>query len=74
VWSRHEVNRTRQRELIAELASLIAEGAPGSLHPVFGAAYLSAGDDAGRLRVIIDQVASLTDTSAFAWHRRLTAS
>ncbi|EEZ91792.1 putative dGTPase [Mobiluncus mulieris 28-1] len=29
------------------------------------------GRDAGRLRAVIDQVASLTDTSAAAWHARL---
>ena len=33
-------------------------------------AALLAADDAARLRVIIDQVASLTDSSALAWHRR----
>ncbi|MGH3388780.1 MAG: deoxyguanosinetriphosphate triphosphohydrolase [Actinomadura sp.] len=74
VWSRHEVNRTRQRELITELAELLARGAPGSLDPVFRAAHCAAADDAGRLRAVIDQVASLTDTSAIARHRRLTAS
>ena len=30
-------------------------------------------DDAARLRVVVDQVASLTDTSALAWHARLVA-
>ena len=29
------------------------------------------GTDAGRLRVVVDQVATLTDTSAVAWHARL---
>ena len=31
----------------------------------------AAADDAARLRVVIDQVASLTDASAVAWHERL---
>jgi dGTPase len=31
----------------------------------------AAGTDATRRRVVIDQVASLTDTSAIAWHHRL---
>jgi dGTPase len=53
---------------------MLADGAPGSLDPVFRAGYLEAADDAGRLRAVVDQVASLTDTSAFAWHRRLAAS
>ena len=30
-------------------------------------------DDAARLRVVIDQVASLTDPAAVAWHARLVA-
>ncbi|MBC6461296.1 deoxyguanosinetriphosphate triphosphohydrolase [Actinomadura sp. HBU206391] len=72
VWSRHEVNRIRQRELITELAGLLVEDAPRHLDRVFHGSYLDAVDDAGRLRVVIDQVASLTDTSALAWHRRLT--
>jgi dGTPase len=74
VWSRHEVNRTRQREIITELTGLLAKGAPGTLGPVFRADFLDASDDAGRLRVVVDQVASLTDTSAFAWHRRLSVA
>jgi dGTPase len=32
----------------------------------------AAPDDAGRLRVVVDQVASLTDPGATALHRRLT--
>ena len=28
-------------------------------------------DQAGRLRVVVDQVATLTDTSAVTWHARL---
>jgi dGTPase len=29
-------------------------------------------DDAARTRVVVDQIASLTDASAVAWHLRLT--
>ena len=35
------------------------------------AAWRAAEDDAGRLRVVVDQVASLTDASAADWHVRL---
>jgi dGTPase len=38
---------------------------------VFAPLWRSAPDDAARLRVVIDQVASLTDPSAIAWHLRL---
>ena len=34
-------------------------------------AWHRAEDDAARLRVVVDQVAQLTDSSAVAWHERL---
>ena len=63
--------QARERELIAELAAAVEAGAPATLEPALRPGYLAAGSDAERLRVIVDQVASLTDTSAIAWHRRL---
>ncbi|MEV0592726.1 deoxyguanosinetriphosphate triphosphohydrolase [Nonomuraea cavernae] len=68
----HHANQARQRELITELASLITLGAPRTLEPAFRPDYLGAPDDAARVRVVIDQIASLTDTSAVTWHRRLS--
>ncbi|GGO66459.1 deoxyguanosinetriphosphate triphosphohydrolase [Nonomuraea cavernae] len=68
----HHANQARQRELITELASLITLGAPRTLEPAFRPDYLAAPDDAARVRVVIDQIASLTDTSAVTWHRRLS--
>ena len=41
------------------------------LEPDFAADYAAADDDAGRLRAVIDQIASLTDVSARAWGLRL---
>jgi dGTPase len=70
----HEETQVRQYELITELAALISDRAPDVLEPVFRAGYLAAADDAERLRIVVDQVASLTDVSALAWHRRLTRS
>ncbi|MDF5757016.1 deoxyguanosinetriphosphate triphosphohydrolase [Spongiactinospora sp. TRM90649] len=67
----HNANQARQRELVAELASAITLGAPGTLEPALRPAFTRAGTDAGRVRVVIDQIASLTDTSAVAWHARL---
>jgi dGTPase len=63
--------QARQRELIAELATAVQAGAPATLDPVLRPAYLAAGSDAARLRIVVDQIASLTDTSAMAWHDRL---
>jgi dGTPase len=63
--------QARQRELIAELAGAVSAGAPATLEPVLAPGYEAAGSDAERLRVVVDQIASLTDTSAIAWHQRL---
>ncbi len=63
--------QARERELIAELAVALRAGAPDALDPMFRPAYRAAGSDAARLRVIVDQISSLTDTSAIAWHSRL---
>ena len=64
-------SQARERELIAELAAAVLAGAPAALDQVFRPAYAAAVSDQERLRVVVDQIASLTDTSATAWHRRL---
>ncbi|MFI6762650.1 deoxyguanosinetriphosphate triphosphohydrolase [Micromonospora sp. NPDC050417] len=61
----------RQREVITELVHALTVRAPGALDPVFSPLWRAAGTDAARLRVVIDQVASLTDPAAVAWHHRL---
>ncbi|ACZ85329.1 deoxyguanosinetriphosphate triphosphohydrolase [Streptosporangium roseum] len=68
----HNANQARQRELIHDLAHLIMLGAPGTLEPALRPSFVKAGSDAGRLRVVVDQIASLTDTSAVTWQRRLS--
>src|SRR5271166_5090463 len=65
--------QARERELLTELAHAIERGAPRTLAPLLRPAWDAGGTDAARRRVIIDQVASLTDTSAIAWHHRLCA-
>jgi len=60
-----------QRQTIQELVSAIVLRAEEVLDPLLRPAFLEAPDDASRLRVVVDQVASLTDRSAMAWHRHL---
>jgi dGTPase len=62
----------RQRELLAELAEALLAGAPGTLDPVRAGEWAAASDDRARLRVVVDQIAVLTDAGAVAWHRRLS--
>jgi dGTPase len=61
----------RQREVVAELVSQLRLRGPGELMPAFRADHAAAETDAARLRVVVDQVASLTDASALVWHARL---
>ncbi|ASW56228.1 deoxyguanosinetriphosphate triphosphohydrolase [Plantactinospora sp. KBS50] len=63
----------RQREVLTELVLRLAERAPDGLDPVFAPLWSAAPHDAARLRVVIDQVASLTDPAAVSWHRRFVA-
>ena len=60
----------RQRAMIAELVAALSASAPESLEPHFRPTWEHAADDAGRLRVVVDQVASLTDISVVTWHKR----
>jgi len=65
--------QAREREVITELTRAVLAGAPGTLDAAFGAAFAAARSEDTRRRVVIDQIASLTDTSALAWHQRLCA-
>jgi dGTPase len=62
---------SRQRELLTELVGLLLER-PDGLDAMFAEDWAAAADDAARQRVVLDQVASLTDASAVAWHARLS--
>jgi dGTPase len=62
----------QQREVLAELVLALADRAPEVLDRPFATAWRQAPNDAGRLRAVIDQVASLTDARAVAWQHRLT--
>ncbi|CED91140.1 deoxyguanosinetriphosphate triphosphohydrolase [Actinomyces succiniciruminis] len=67
----HEPVYLRQRTELFDLADALLESNGEHLEPIFAAAWHEAADDAGRLRAVVDQIASLTDTSAQAWHARL---
>ncbi|GAA1294067.1 deoxyguanosinetriphosphate triphosphohydrolase [Pseudonocardia aurantiaca] len=62
-----------QRELLAELATALLAAAPDVLDPVFVEDWEAAPDDRARLRVVLDQVAILTDQQAVARHAALGA-
>lgn len=57
-----------QRQLVAELIEVLLVRAPEALDRLYQPMWDSAADDRGRLRVVVDQVASLTDAQAIAWH------
>jgi dGTPase len=63
--------RADQRIVVAELAEALTARAPEGLEPQFRAMFDVALDDRARKRVIVDQIASLTDISARTLHARL---
>ncbi|OQR65476.1 deoxyguanosinetriphosphate triphosphohydrolase [Streptomyces maremycinicus] len=67
-----EILRADQRVVITELAEALTARAPDGLDPQFHALFDQAGDDRARKRVVVDQIASLTDASARSLHGRLT--
>jgi dGTPase len=57
----------RQRQTLTDLVEHLCAH-PERMEPAFRTDHALAADDATRLRVVVDQVASLTDASATAWH------
>lgn len=58
-----------ERALLTGLVTRLADGDGAELETPFADDYRSATTDSGRLRAIVDQVASLTDASAVVWAR-----
>ncbi len=66
-----QIRYGEQQKLLAELVEAILESAPASLESFFLQDWQQAQSDKQRLRVVIDQVSSLTDPGAVALHERL---
>ena len=60
-----------QRVLLVELVDAVLAGGRAVLHPWLADDWEAATAGDARLRVAVDQVASLTDVSAVRWHERL---
>lgn len=60
-----------QREALAGLVDVLVASGEEHLEPEYRADLRRAPDDAARTRVVIDQVAGLTDVSARVWAERL---
>lgn len=59
-----------QRTLLLDLVDALSEK-PEEMEPQYLDLYRTAENDDARLRVVVDQVAAMTDLSAMAWHARL---
>ena len=66
-----EAEYERQRQLIAELVHALTLDEGRSLERWLKPTFDAATTDAERFRVIVDQVASLTDVSIIQWNKRL---
>ena len=60
-----------QKKLIVELVEMLYAKAPAALDPIFLDDWALADDDIARMRVVIDQIASLTDPGTYALHAHL---
>ena len=61
----------KQQQVIADLIDAVLDKAPATLESFFLQEWSKASTDAEKLRVVIDQVASLTDVGAYALHEQL---
>ena len=69
-----QIRYAQQQRLLTELVEAILASAPATLEGFFLQDWQNAQTDQARLRVVIDQVASLTDPGAVALHERLVNS
>ena len=66
-----DIQYSRQRELIADLHDVLSGNPQGHLDSIYLDLWNSAESDSAKKRVIIDQLASLTDVSLTQWHTNL---
>jgi dGTPase len=66
-----QIRYGEQQNLLTELVEAILASAPATLEGFFLQDWQRAENDQQRVRVVIDQVASLTDPGAIALHNRL---
>ncbi|MEJ2866650.1 deoxyguanosinetriphosphate triphosphohydrolase [Actinomycetospora sp. OC33-EN08] len=59
-----------ERRVLTDLVGRLCDGAPDALDPAFRPAWDAATDGPERLRVVVDQVAVLTDAQAWSWSAR----
>ena len=64
----------KQQVVIHELVEMLFEAAPAELDPIFKEDWKLAQNDSRRLRIVIDQIASLTDPGAYALHAHLSSA
>jgi dGTPase len=62
----------KQQTVIHELVEMLFGAAPAELDPIFEDDWKLATTDSEKLRVVIDQIASLTDPGAYALHAHLS--
>jgi dGTPase len=63
----------KQQLLIKELVEMLHKHADTNLDSIFAKDWAVTTNDTERMRIVIDQIASLTDPGAYALHARLSA-
>ncbi|NQX13625.1 deoxyguanosinetriphosphate triphosphohydrolase [Microbacteriaceae bacterium VKM Ac-2855] len=61
----------QQREVLLRLADTLLDRGAGALEPGFAEDWRRAETETQQRRVVVDQVANLTDQSALSWYERL---